>query len=68
MKNKERLQGKEQIDALKTLKPNELEAIRNNRSEDDGESLKYKEIFHELSHKTMSQIYNIDKKKLILII
>ena len=63
MKNKERLQGKEQIDALKTLKSNELEAIRNNRSEDDGESLKYKEIFHELSHKTMNQIYNIDKKK-----
>ena len=47
-------QGKQQVDALNTLKP-----IKDNRSKD---TLKYKEIFEELSNKRMSEIQDIDKQ------
>ena len=47
-------QGKQQVDALNTLKP-----IKDNRSED---ILKYKEIFEKLSNKRMSEIQDIAKQ------
>ena len=47
-------QGKQQVDALNTLKP-----IKDNRSED---ILKCKEIFEKLSNKRMSEIQDIAKQ------
>ena len=55
-------QGKKQIDALNTLKPNKLEVIKDNKSDDNEKSLKYKEIFYELSSERIGETYNMSKE------
>ena len=54
-------QGKKQIHVLNTLKPKELEAIKDTKS-DDEKSLKYNEIFDKLSSKRTGEIYNMSKE------
>ena len=75
-------QRKKQIDALNTLKPKETKAINDNKFDDKEKSLKYKEIYDELSNQRIGEIYKIsnqidfnyltyyfkDKNKIIIII
>ena len=53
---------KKQIDALNTLKIKELEAIKDNKSDDNQKLLKYKDIFNKLSNERMGEIHNIGKQ------
>ena len=55
-------QSKEQIDILKTLKPKQLEAIKDNNSNDNEEFLKYGQTFDELSNERIGEIYNKAKQ------
>ena len=55
-------QGKKQIDALNTLKTNKLEVIKDNKSDDNDKSLKYKQFFYELSSERIGEIYNMSKE------
>ena len=52
---------KKQVGILKTLKPKELETIKD-KSDDNEKDLKYEEGFNELSNKRIGAIYNISKK------
>ena len=56
------IQGQKQIDAVKTLNPKELEAIKVNKSGDNVKLLKCKEIFNELSNERISKILSISKQ------
>ena len=61
-------QGKKQIDVLiNTLKPNELEAIKDKKPDDNEKSLKYKELFDELSSERIGEIYNMGKEISLII-
>ena len=61
-------QGKKQIDVLiNTLKPNELEAIKDKKPDDNEKSLKYKEFFDELSSERIGEIYNMGKEISLII-
>ena len=63
MKNKDNWRSNnKQIDVLNNLKPKELKAIEDNECDDIEKSLKYKEIFDELSSKRMGEIYNMSKE------
>ena len=63
MKNKQKQFIKEKkIHASKTLKPKELEAIKDNKSDDNENPLKYIEFFEELSNERLSEKYNISKQ------
>ena len=63
MKNKQKQFIKEKkIDASKTLKLKELEAIKDNKSDDNENPLKYIESFEELSNERLSEKYNISKQ------
>ena len=44
------------------MKPNKLEAIKDNKSDDNEKSLKYKEIFYELSSERIGEIYNMSNE------
>ena len=55
-------QGKKQDDALMTLKPKEIQAIKDNKSDDNKKLLKYKEVFNELSNERIGEIYNMSKQ------
>ena len=55
-------QEKKQIDALNTLKTNKLEVIKDNKSDDNDKSLKYKQFFYELSSERIGEIYNMSKE------
>ena len=55
-------QGKKQADVLKTLKPKEIEAIKNNKSDDNEKLLKNKKIFDELPNERIGEIYNMSKQ------
>ena len=55
-------QEKKQIDALNTLKTNKLEVIKDNKSDDNDKSLKYKQFIYELSSERIGEIYNMSKK------
>ena len=55
-------QRKKQIDALNTLKPKETKAINDNKSDDKEKSLKYKEIYDELSNQRIGEIYKISNQ------
>ena len=59
MKNKKTIedQGKKQFDVLNTLKP-----IKDNKSADNKNLSKSKEIFEELSNERMREIQNISEK------
>ena len=51
------------MDILKTLKPKELEIIKDKSDYNDNEKhLKYKEVFNELSNEKIGEIYNISNK------
>ena len=54
-------QGKKQVDTLKSLKLKELEAIED-KSDDNENHLKYKEVFNELSNERIGELYNISKE------
>ena len=61
-------QGKKQIDVLiNTLKPNELEAIKDKKPDDNEKSLKYKELFDDLSSERIGEIYNMGKEISLII-
>ena len=60
-------QGKEQIDALEALKPKTLEAIKDNKSDDNEKLLKYKKNFDELSNKRIGKIYKTSKQIILII-
>ena len=49
------------FDILKSLKPKELEAIKD-KSDDNEQHLKYKDVFNELSNERIGEIYNISKE------
>ena len=55
-------QRKKQIDALNTLKPKETKAINDNKFDDKEKSLKYKEIYDELSNQRIGEIYKISNQ------
>ena len=55
-------QIKKQIDALNTLKPKETKAINDNKFDDKEKSLKYKEIYDELSNQRIGEIYKISNQ------
>ena len=57
-----KIKGKKQIDASKTIKPKELTAIKDNKSDDNEKLLKYKEIFDELSNESTGVIYSRSKQ------
>ena len=55
-------QRKKQIDALNTLKPKETKVINDNKFDDKEKSLKYKEIYDELSNQRIGEIYKISNQ------
>ena len=55
------VQGKEQADILKTLKPKESQVMED-KSDDNEKHLKYKEVFNELSSERIDEIYNTSKE------
>ena len=55
-------QGQKQVHALKTLKPKELEAIKDNKYDVNERLLKYKGIFDELSRERIGEIRNMSKE------
>ena len=64
LKNKKKFEDQEekQIDALKTLKPKELEPNKDNNSDNNKKLLKYKEIFDDLSNGRIGKILNMSKQ------
>ena len=55
-------QGQKQVDNLKNLKPKKLEAIKDNKCDDNKKLLKYNEVFNELSNERIVEIYNMSKQ------
>ena len=64
LKNQKKFEDQEekQIDALKTLKPKELEPNKDNKSDNNKKLLKYKEIFDDLSNGRIGKILNMSKQ------